>query len=424
MYTILVLYGTVFYRQKASLTNHLYAIRDYTHHRCIFVNAYYTSIPDFFKHTHFDLIVFHTTFMVIRWSDRQKFLNILKRIAPLKHLTCPKIAIPQDEYVNTDLINHFINEFAINHVFTVTPFSELDKIYPSIDRTKVQFHPVLTGYLAPQDLDAIGRLAQENPTKDIDVGYRAVHAPPWWGRQGLLKIKIAEMFQARAKDLVVDISTRPEDTFWEHDWYRFLLRCKYTIGAEGGSTILDVDGSVKQQAQVYLDTCQAQGHTPDFAEVEQAVFPGRDGEIHVVAISPRHLEACVTRTCQVLVEGHYNGILEPNVHYIPLKADFSDLDDVLQRLQNEQERIAITERAYQDIVASAQYTYHSFVKQLLAIALGTAPPHPRRFWTEVACWYGKFMDQRAWVLVYLRNWLLANLPHSWIERIRRWRSVG
>lgn len=34
------------------------------------------------------------------------------------------------------------------------------------------------------------------------------------------------------------------------------------------------------------------------------------------------------RTAQVLLEGYYNGIFEPWKHYIPIKKDCSNLDQV------------------------------------------------------------------------------------------------
>ena len=55
-----------------------------------------------------------------------------------------------------------------------------------------------------------------------------------------------------------------------------------------------------------------------------------DGRLQLFAISPRHLEACATRTCQVLVEGEYSGVLRPGEHYIPVRKDLSNLDDVLE----------------------------------------------------------------------------------------------
>jgi hypothetical protein len=39
-------------------------------------------------------------------------------------------------------------------------------------------------------------------------------------------------------------------------------------------------------------------------------------------------EACMMRTAQVLLEGYYNGIFEPWKHYIPIKKDCSNLDQV------------------------------------------------------------------------------------------------
>ncbi len=36
-----------------------------------------------------------------------------------------------------------------------------------------------------------------------------------------------------------------------------------------------------------------------------------------------------------MVEGDYFGVLEPNVHYIPIKADFSNLDEILDLIEHD-----------------------------------------------------------------------------------------
>ena len=59
------------------------------------------------------------------------------------------------------------------------------------------------------------------------------------------------------------------------------------------------------------------------------------------ALSSRHFEAIGTKTCQVLLEGSYNGILVPEVHYVGVKKDLT----------------AIVERAY-DLAMSAQTCAH------------------------------------------------------------------
>ncbi len=100
-----------------------------------------------------------------------------------------------------------------------------------------------------------------------------------------------------------------------------------------------------------------------FDELEAKCFPGRDGELALFAISPRHLEACATRTVQILVEGSYSGVLQPGVHYLELKRDLSNLDAVLETVAAEDSR-EIAERAYADIVASGRFTYRRLVEDV------------------------------------------------------------
>ena len=52
------------------------------------------------------------------------------------------------------------------------------------------------------------------------------------------------------------------------------------------------------------------------------------------AISPRVFEAALAESCQVLVPGHYLGILHANEHYIPLAGDFSNIAQVLDELHD------------------------------------------------------------------------------------------
>ena len=109
-----------------------------------------------------------------------------------------------------------------------------------------------------------------------------------------------------------------------------------------------------------------------FEEVEASCFPGRDGGIRYFAISPRHLEACATRTAQILVEGSYNGVLKPGEHYVELKCDFSNLEAVLDLVERDSERARIVENAYRDVVASGAYTYERLVEEVESVALAGA----------------------------------------------------
>ena len=221
----------------------------------------------------------------------------------------------------------------------------------------------------------------------------------------------------------VDISTRASDTLSGDDWYRFLASCRYTIGVEGGASIHDADGSVKVCSDRFLVEHPGVG----FEQVEAACFPGRDGEIDYRAISPRHLECCATRTCQVLVEGDYNGILEPGRHYIPLRADLGNLDQVLDAIEADAERERLVRAAYEDVVASGDYTYERLVRDFKGVALTAPALAPDTRALRLRHRLNRLAESvaRARVAIYvvvagrLRRLALRLLPEPVLARIRR-----
>ncbi|HEV7843461.1 MAG TPA: hypothetical protein VGO69_07170, partial [Pyrinomonadaceae bacterium] len=363
---ILVLFVMNKYPMRVTLWDHLYSFRHYTDHNCFYLNLTVRSVPWYLKKVKFDLIVFGHVFLANRMRP-EWFGPGLEKARALKGMEAVKIAFPQDEHNQTDVLMDFLQEFEIDTVFSVGPPSEWPKLYDRIDFNRFRFFNVLTGYLNDATVSKIERLALVRRERDIDVGYRTWLAGAWLGRHGLLRQQIADLFQEQAprRGMKTDISTRNEDTLWGDDWLKFLLRCKHTISVEGGSSIPDREGTLKERVEAY----QRLHPEATFEEIEQACFPALDGTIEYVALSPRHLECCATRTCQVLVEGKYNGILEAGRHYIELKKDFSNIEDVLDQMGDDTLRQEITERAYREIVATGKYTYRGFVQLVLEESL-------------------------------------------------------
>ena len=95
-----------------------------------------------------------------------------------------------------------------------------------------------------------------------------------------------------------------------------------------------------------------------------------EGSIQYFAISPRNLECCITKTCQILIEGDYNGIIKPGVDYIELKRDFSNIDEVIEMVKNDNKRLSIVEKAFGNVVYNDELYYDSFVSKLLNLSLG------------------------------------------------------
>lgn len=346
------------YKRK-TVQEHLYSFRKYTNGKCFYLNAF-LGIPTFIKDINFDLIIYHYTFMSLKWGFEDKLLN---GYPVLKHLKGKKVAIPQDEYANTDVVNKFFYQYGVETVFTLYHRPEdWQKAYnPSVSGVK-KFYTVLAGYVDEKVVKSYQNLTKHEK-RTIDIGYRATKNPYWLGFFSLRKWKVTNVFKQNApSDLILDISNDQKDIFLGNAWHNFLATCRVVIGTEGGASLLDEDGSVRKRVDEYVNL----NPSASFEEVEEACFKNKDKAIEYYTITPRCFDAATTKTCQVLVEGYYSGIMEADKHYIPLKADYSNLSDVLNKVKNIDYCEMVAERAYQDIVLSNKYTYRSFVNYVLA----------------------------------------------------------
>ena len=427
---MLVVYGLLTYPKRAWHGDHLDSFRRYGAARYFYVNVGVRRIPRWMRRIRFDAVILHHTLTgyrmqppVLEWQ--------LKRAIAAKGLAPTMIAMIQDECIYTDLMSGLIEDFEVDHVFSLAPQSEWRKIYPEVDHQRVKFHRALAGYLDEGTVKRVDNIVASTSERPIDIGYRAWGGLMSMGRHGLLRRRLAEVFgpAAAERGLVTDISVYQGEMHYGDDWYRYLASCKYLLGAEGGATVLDSTGEFMIRTERYL----AEHPGASFDEVEAACFPGEDGKLALFAISPRHLEACATRTCQVLVEGEYSGVLRAGEHYIPVKRDFSNVAEVLDRVQSDDERERITEAAYRDVVASGRYTYRGLVETVENDS-GIAASAAREPETESLLRRHRMalrLDRASWPFVTafvqsvrgVRRAGLAVLPNRLTERARD-RFVG
>jgi hypothetical protein len=401
---LVVYYYTRPHPPRASVRDHLDCFQRYSSHRCYYFNAALSDRPWWTRAVDFDLVIFHTTLVGVRWN-RPRFARLMDRLDWVGRLPAVKAMIPQDEFLSTDQLCQFIERMNVSRVFSNASPADWPAIYAGLATKDVQFFQVLTGYLDDRTLARIANLADHSPRRPVDIGYRAWDAPAWLGRHGRLKTRIAQRVAARCHDaaLSVDISTRPGDVLLGDDWYRFLLRCRYTIGVEGGASLLDRDGSLRERTERYLADHPHASHE----QIEAACFAGCDESLRLFVLSPRHLEACATRTCQILVSGRYNGVLQADQHYLELKPDFSNLDDVLAHLADSRMRREMTERAYEDVVASGRFSYRRFVEFVFQRSLGVGCETQAAAQTlgRSAVWaYARQADRFGWKAVALAAW--------------------
>jgi hypothetical protein len=399
---------------RASQRDHLFSFAEYAEgYNSYYLNIFTSSIPRYFSLIKFDLVVFSWSFLGNRFTH-QTFRDSLKKIQLIKSYDCPKIALPQDEFSNTAALCDVINEFSIDIVYSVSPESEWKKMYHTVDFNKVKFYQVLTGYLDENLIRKISIMHANASSRPIDIGYRSGSAV-YWGRFNLVKFTIAELFYEYAlkRELKTDIAFGWNNFLMGDEWYDFLMQCKYMPGVEGGSSIHDWDGSLFDTVKKFL----LANPKATFDLIESNCIPeGKDGELTVVALSPRHLEACLTKTCQILVEGAYNGILIPGRHYIELKKDFSNIETVMDHIVRDDLRDEIIQNAYIDIVLSGKYTYKSFVDFILDTALEKREVQPKT--SASLHLLNKVLDKLSWKYVKIFSFL-RDIRDFWRTKLNR-----
>jgi hypothetical protein len=334
--------------------------------RVLYHNAV-DPVPPWIVWTAPDLCILHTTFLCARWYDG--FETYRRRFRWVSALDCPKIALPQDEYDHAAVLEEWLLELGATSIYSCFGPEQRSILYPTLgDRTA--FHETLTGFI--DDVGAADVASRMVPHADRpwDIVYRATNLPYWFGSHGQLKHRIAEAVQraGRQLGLTMDISTRWEDTIFGDGWLEFLMSGRAVIGCESGSSVFDARGEIQKRITHLLS------ERPDltFEEVDAEMPAGWDS-YSFFAISPRHLEAVVTKTAQVLVEGSYSGVLEPERHYIPVRADLTDLNQALDRLHDHEAVEAMAERAYREVYLEGHNTLEAFAAQLR-----DEPQHPAR----------------------------------------------
>jgi glycosyl transferase family 1 len=192
--------------------------------------------------------------------------------------------------------------------------------------------------------------------RDIDVGFVGADYPFYIGDRE--RARIVDYFRRHGVERGLRTDIRATNMPRER-WAEFLSGCKGAIGAEAGTYYLDRSGTLIPEVEAYVRSRR----DVTFDEVFDRFFQNRTIEMSGKAISSRHFEPIGTKTCQMLLEGCYNGILKPDEHYIAIRKDLSNVDDAIGRFCDPAYRTVITEQAYAFVMAA--HTYAHRVAQLL-----------------------------------------------------------
>ena len=320
------------------------------------VNAY-LGFPKALREYEFGVIVLHySLFGWLPFSLSEEFLEYLGESG-----NSYKVAFFQDEYRYWPERSELLNRCKVDCVYTCIEPAYFKDTYQRY--TKV---PRLINYIPGYVSDGMVKWAWEVGKRDggrgIDIGYRGRQSYHYMGRAAREKHEIGSRFLELASGLGLrmDISSEEGKRIYGKQWLEFLGNCRATLGVEAGVSIVDIDNVIIPRYQRMV----AEKAEMDFEEAYEQLLYEYDGKgIYYRTISPRVFEAATVRTCQILFEGRYSEILKQMVHYIPLKKDFSNFDDVIRMYRDESFRRELTENAYRDLIASGKYSYRRFIRE-------------------------------------------------------------
>ena len=351
----------------STIVEHIQAFPRHSQHR-FYVLSNLGDLPAWLDLSRFDGIIVH--YSLIACYDNYLSPDARRRIREFSGF---KAAFVQDDY---RWINDTVDALAYMRLTALFPLAGpeiIDLVYSPEKLPGVHRETVLTGYV-PEELAR--REVKPFAARPIDVGYRARKVPMWIGSHTLQKWQIADRFIADAPryGLKVDISYREEDRIYGEAWIEFIASCKAMLGTESGASVCDFTGEIQRNVEAHVK------RHPDasFEELRDLYFKDIDGKIMMNVISPRTFEAACLRTLMILYDGYYSGILKPWRHYVPLRRDHSNMDEVVAVLRDATRAQDIVDRAYHEVALNPAYTFRALVERVDEVIAATYQPADER----------------------------------------------
>lgn len=286
----------------------------------------------------------------------------------------------------------FLRDVAADWIGTQLPLEAGEWLYGDIGATVVSLPHAVN--------ERVFRRDKPDHLRAVDLGARSFRYPVYLGDDERNRVYDTFAQLGPAAGLRVDIAN--DSRLGRAAWAAFLNDCRGTIGSEAGTWYLERDDRTALAIRDFLrersagPVIRADGrlhglvrHLPygiksglksvlqrsplrhealgsdetACAEVVNTFFAQRPRcPAYSKCISSRHFEAAATGTCQILIKGRYNDILQADEHYIALEADLANADEALLRFRDPTERARITAAAH-----SLVHDLHTYPRRVSAI---------------------------------------------------------
>jgi hypothetical protein len=206
-----------------------------------------------------------------------------------------------------------------------------------------------------------------NPKKyserTIDISFRGSKLPANFGSIGFLKGNVGELFLKNCADktMNLDLSSDPSKLILGEKWLDFLEESRACLGTLSGSSLLDPFGEYRKRVNQYT----AIYPNAEFQQIADTCFPAEDLKYSFTAISPRNIEAGILKTVQILQPGEYNGLMQPDIHYIPLILEKNAISDICKKVKDSHYMNKIATVCKDTLLSIPELRYKNHVKRII-----------------------------------------------------------
>ena len=303
------------------------------------------NLKKLFNPFYYDLIIFGYS-CSSNLSGRSK--QVLKFFTKFSKATV--IGFLQNEFRNLPYLIKNYELLNANILVSQLPQKTAEKLYKGKINAKI--------VSVPHAMSSRHKIKIINHTKrTIDLGNRIANYALYLGNIGRSEV-IPKFMQKikKNKKIKIDFSQDPRKRFTGPNWINFLKNCRTAISSESGSYFLQWNDSLRHK----INKMEEINPKISFRYVYNNILNKSSSHVQASCISSRQFDSIASGTCNILVEGNYSNLLEPDVHYINLKSDLSNCDEVIEKIMDHK----FTENIAKKALKHAE-RFHTIEKRIL-----------------------------------------------------------
>lgn len=192
--------------------------------------------------------------------------------------------------------------------------------------------------------------------RNITIGYRTYPEPEYFGHQE--RVRLFKFLEKYSLDnhLNFDLSIKDTDRFGYVEWANFLNNCKCLASSNTGHDYFFLNDDLRNKVN--------KSNINNFETIYEKFFKHLKKGTIFRCLTGKVIEPAACKTALILVEGDYDKF-KPNIHYISLKQDYSNMDECLEKLNDNLFSKSMINKSY-DLV-KAQYLYKHHLNKLFNI---------------------------------------------------------